>query len=95
VNYGVGIEQKLDDQWKGYFSVRADKSSYDNGVVQEGYEDSILNYDLYHAVVGASYRTDRAETSFGVQYSYGRNDQAAQAADFASANEANLFCRRG
>jgi hypothetical protein len=91
VNYGVGIEQKLDDQWKGYLSVRADKSSHENGVVREGYQDSLLNYDLYHAVVGASYRTDRAETSFGVQYSYGRNDQAAQAADFASANEGNFF----
>lgn len=91
INVGAGLEQKIDEKWKGYLSFRIDKSSFDNNVVRDGYQDNLVTYDLYHAVVGASYRTERAETSFGLQYSYGKNDNVNQAADFSSATEVNLF----
>ena len=91
VNYSLGLEQKFNEKWKGYFSIRADNSSFKQNDSAVGSDASLLNYNLYHAVVGASYRTARSETSVGVQYSYGKNNSVSQIADFASANEGNLF----
>lgn len=91
LNTALAVEQPIDEKWKGYLSFRADKSyaKFDNDAL--GDNANLAKYNLYHVVLGTSYRTDKSETSVGLQYSYGKNDSVQQDTDFATANEDNLF----
>jgi hypothetical protein len=92
INYAFAVEQRITDGWKAYLGFRVD-SSFDRDFEDDldGLPLSFTSYDIYHATLGAAYRTERSETAFGLQYSYGRDRNYSQAVDFASASEDNFF----
>lgn len=92
VNYGFGIEQKINDKYSAYLSFRRD-NSYLLSIEDESISLShaFLSYNLYHTTLGAAYRDEKAETALGIKYSYGRDKHYSQFVDFSSASEENSF----
>ncbi|MCB0325763.1 MAG: hypothetical protein KDD69_19410, partial [Bdellovibrionales bacterium] len=90
VNFALAVEQELNEKWTGYLSVRVDQSTHEDLDI-EGYDVAALDVDLYHVVLGASYKGERSETAFGLQYSFGSEDDIDQVTDFDSADESNFF----
>lgn len=86
LNASIGLEHKLSEDTIGYLSFRTDAES-NNDRSGTGFS----TWDIYHIVAGASFKGEHSDLSLGVQYSFARQNNIDQVADFSNASEQNFL----
>jgi hypothetical protein len=71
VNFGVGLEHKFSDHWKGYAAYRTDKTSIPPGIPSVG---TLINWNLQHANLGTQATIGRAAIILGLDMAWGSQD---------------------
>ncbi|MCB0340395.1 MAG: hypothetical protein KDD53_12365, partial [Bdellovibrionales bacterium] len=73
VNYGVALEQEVNDLWTGYLGFRSDYSTY-KAIESNGRQLGFSNWDIWHVTTGFARKGDRSDLGLGVTYSFGDTD---------------------
>lgn len=86
LNFGIGIEQKITNEFSGYISARTDfRNNLDKNF--NGLTAGITEWDIYHFSIGALYRAENQEIAFAFTGSYGSDDNYEQFVNFPDATK--------
>lgn len=92
INFGFGVEHKINDMIIGYIAFRTD---FSNAVFEKinGFHLGFTDFDIYHFTLGGSTILNNTFIGIGLEYSFGVNSKFEQLFNFStgSVSTNNIF----
>jgi hypothetical protein len=97
-NAGIAVEQKLNEKFTGYASIRTDFSNANYKDI-DGLVIGLTAFNIYHFTVGTSVEMNNTFIGVGFEYSHGQRDDFPQIFNFPTGqvqpDDIVLFGKRG